>query len=125
MKMEPLLARGKMIDGYATSVVGKEIMTAPLFTMFKKNEKREDIAYSVVRAVINEMVGAACDTASSKDLNCIGVSGGVSYNGPICEMIESEASKRGMKVMHHTRVPNGDGGISVGQAAVALRRLNG
>jgi hydrogenase maturation protein HypF len=124
MKMEPLLARGKKLKGYYTELKGNEIITAPLFTLFDRKEKREDIAYSVVRAVTDEMVNAACDIALSKGLSAIGVSGGVSYNGPICDMIDDEASKRGMKVMHHNRVPNGDGGISIGQAAVALRRFH-
>jgi len=121
MKMEPLLSRGKRIKGYETEMKGREIMTAPLFTLFGKREKREDIAYSVVRAVMDEMVNAACDTALSKGLNAIGVSGGVSYNEPICKMIDEAAKNRGMDVMHHSRIPNGDGGISMGQACIALR----
>lgn len=124
MKTEPLLSRGKMLSGYETSSVGKEILTAPLFTLFDKKDKKEDIAYSVVRSVVNKMVDIACDTALSKGLKEIGVSGGVSYNGPICRMIEDEAEKRGIGVMHHSRLPNGDGGISAGQAAVALRRIS-
>jgi hydrogenase maturation protein HypF len=122
MKLEPLLSRGKMLKGYDTEIEGNEILTAHLFTLFGKNEKREDIAYSVVRSVIEQMVNAACDTAVSKGLNDIGVSGGVSYNGPICEMIDDAAKKKGMDVIHHSRVPNGDGGISTGQALIALRR---
>jgi hydrogenase maturation protein HypF len=124
MKLEFLLSRGKMLKGYDTDIKGREIMTAPLFNLFDRKEKREDIAYSVVRSVIGQMVNIACDTAISKGLNEIGVSGGVSYNGPICEMIDDDASNRGMNVMHHSRVPNGDGGISTGQALIALRRLN-
>jgi hydrogenase maturation protein HypF len=124
MKMEPLLSRGRMIGGCETEIKGKEIMTVPLFAMFKKGERKEDIAYSVVRAAINSMVNAACDTAVSKGLNEIGVTGGVSYNGPICDMIEDEASKRGMSVIQHRRAPNGDGGISLGQAMAGLRRLD-
>jgi hydrogenase maturation protein HypF len=124
MKTEPLLSKGKMIKGYETRIVGKEIITAPLFAALSKREKREDIAYSVVRAVVNSMVNKACDTAISKGLNSIGVTGGVSYSGPICDMIDDEAKKRGVSVMHHSRIPNGDGGISAGQAAIALKRLN-
>jgi len=124
MKLEPLLARGKMISGYDTEIVGKEIMTAPLFNISGSNERREDIAYSVVRSVIRQLVNVACDTASSKGMKAIGVSGGVSYNGPICNMINEEAEERGMTVIRHHNIPNGDGGISAGQAAIALRRLN-
>ncbi|MCL2143651.1 MAG: carbamoyltransferase HypF [Methanomassiliicoccaceae archaeon] len=124
MKTEPLLARGRMLEGYETEIIGSEIITAPLFTLFSGKEKREDIAYSVVRTVVNEMVNTACDAAMSKGLDEIGVSGGVSYNGPICDMIDDEAKKRGMNVMHHSRIPNGDGGISAGQAAIGMRRLS-
>jgi hydrogenase maturation protein HypF len=124
MKTEPFLARGKKIDGYYAETTVNEILTAPLFTLFDKKEKKEDIAYSVVRAVIDEMVNSACDVALSKGLDSIGVTGGVSYSAPICDMIDDEASKRGMKVFHHSRVPNGDGGISIGQAALALRGLH-
>ncbi|MCL2608192.1 MAG: carbamoyltransferase HypF [Methanomassiliicoccaceae archaeon] len=125
MKMESLLSRGKMIKGYGSEIVGKEIMTAPLFTMFSGKEKREDVAYSVIRSVVDKMVEAACDAAESNSLKEIGVTGGVSYNLPICRMIREEAAERNMSVIMHTKVPNGDGGISVGQAIVALRRLNG
>ncbi|MCL1984066.1 MAG: carbamoyltransferase HypF [Methanomassiliicoccaceae archaeon] len=123
MKMEPLLSRGKMLDGFETELKGKEIMTAPLFTMLTKKERKEDAAYSVVRAVTNRMVDAACDAAASRGLKEIGVSGGVSYNGPICRMIDEEAGRYGMNVIHHSKLPNGDGGISAGQASIALRRL--
>ncbi|MDR2866803.1 MAG: carbamoyltransferase HypF [Methanomassiliicoccaceae archaeon] len=123
MKLEPLLARGKMITRFETDIVGKEIMTAPLFALINGKERKEDVAYSIVKAVIGQMVNVACDTASLKGLDEIGVSGGVSYNGPICEMINDEAEKRGIAVMHHSRIPNGDGGISTGQAMIALGRL--
>ncbi|MDR0198195.1 MAG: carbamoyltransferase HypF, partial [Methanomassiliicoccaceae archaeon] len=91
MKTEPFLSRGRKIDGYYADIRGAEILTAPLFTLFDKKEKREDIAYSVVRAVIDEMVNMACDAALSKGSNAIGVTGGVSYSGPICDMIDDEA----------------------------------
>ena len=124
MKLEPLLSKGKMIEGYGTEMIKDEIMTAPLFTLFGSKESKEDIAYSVVRSVICQMVNAAYDAANSKGINEIGVTGGVSYNGPICGMIDEEAERKGIGVMYHRNIPNGDGGISIGQALVALKRLN-
>jgi hydrogenase maturation factor HypF (carbamoyltransferase family) len=38
-------------------------------------------------------------------------------------MTEKIAAKYDKKVFCHDRVPNGDGGISTGQAAIALHRL--
>ena len=123
MKMEPLLARGRLIPGFETEMNNGEILTAHLFADLPKNEKREDIAYSIVRNVIDSMVDSACDCAESKGIGTIGLSGGVSYNRPICKMVENATLGRGLKFMTHDCVPNGDGGISVGQAAIALRSL--
>jgi len=46
------------------------------------------------------------------------LSGGVSYNIPITEMVESQVKKSGLKLIVHNSVPNGDGGICIGQNAV-------
>ncbi len=121
MKMEPLLRRGKPIDGISTETVSGVIRTAHLFADIPGDAKREDIAYSVVKAITDEMVNNACDYAQKKGVDIIGLSGGVSYNGPITKMFIDAVESRGMKPIIHRKVPNGDGGISVGQAAIALR----
>jgi len=121
MKMEPLLSRGKMIGGFETELKGKEIMTAGLFSRIDKKCDRNDTAYAIIRNVVNLMVMTACDAADSAGIRNIGLTGGVSYSAPICSMVEEEVNKRGMNLLVHRRVPNGDGGISVGQAAIALR----
>lgn len=123
MKLEALLARGKMIDGFSAAVKGDEIITTDLFTQMKREQNKNDVAYSMVRSVVNAMVDVACSKASDLGIDHIGLTGGVSYNGPICTMFTEEVSKRGLKALMHTKVPNGDGGISVGQAAIAAKRL--
>ena len=47
------------------------------------------------------------------------VLGGVSYSDPIAKWVEETVNRRGLRFASHTRVPNGDGGISVGQNAIA------
>jgi len=121
MKMEPLLSRGKMIDGFETELRGKEIMTAGLFPRIDRKSDRNDTAYSIIRNVVDVMTMTACDAAESAGINKIGLTGGVSYSAPICSMITEEVNKRGLDLLVHRNVPNGDGGISVGQAAIALR----
>lgn len=120
MKIEPLLAKGKMLPDFETSTKHGEILTAHLFSDIPKNENKCDIAYSVVRSVIDEMVNSACDSGAT---DFIGMTGGVSYNSQICDMVAQAASQRGLKLVVHDRVPNGDGGISVGQTAIALRSI--
>jgi len=120
MKMEPLLSSGKLIPGFETEIKGKEIMTADLFKRMGK-EKKNDIAYSVVNSVISVMIDAACDHAGSFGTKNIGLTGGVSYSRPICQMVVRKVKERGFELLLHNSIPNGDGGISAGQAAIASK----
>jgi len=122
MKMEPLLSTGKLIPGFETELKGKEIMTTELFRRIGKGRK-EDIAYSVVNNVISVMVDVACDQAESFGTKNIGLTGGVSYSRPICDMVSRKIKERGFEPLLHESIPNGDGGISVGQAAIASKVL--
>ena len=123
MKTEPYLSKGKMIGGFETETVGDVIMTAHLFNDMPKGSKA-DIAYSMTKAVIDQMVNVACDNAQSKGIDYIGLTGGVSYNSAICRMVEDSVNDRGLKFIMHDKVPCGDGGISLGQAAIAQRLLD-
>jgi hydrogenase maturation protein HypF len=122
MKMEPLLARGKRVEGFETSVENGEIMTAHLFRDLSRYRK-EDAAYSAVDTVIARMVETAADSASRHGIRKIGLTGGVSYSIPISQIFVKHVTEMGFEPVLHDRVPNGDGGISVGQAAIALKRL--
>ena len=122
MKTEPYLAKGKMIEGFETETVSGVIGTAKMFRDIPKGSK-EDIAYSMTRTVIDEMVNVACDDAMAKGIDVIGLSGGVSYSAPVCKMVEDAVRTRGMRFIMHDKVPCGDGGISVGQAAIAQHLL--
>ncbi len=121
MKLEPLLARGKIIDGFETDTVNGCIRTTHLFHDSK--ERKEDVAYSVVHSIMKELVENARIAAESTGIEHIGLTGGVSYNYPITKMFMELVSSAGLKPVIHRDVPNGDGGVSVGQAAIAIHRL--
>ncbi|AMH94196.1 hydrogenase maturation factor HypF [methanogenic archaeon ISO4-H5] len=123
MKLEPLLARGRLVEGFETETVNGVIRTAHLFRNLKKCPDPADAAYSVVYNILCEMVDQAAADADTNGEDYIGITGGVSYDTPIVYMTEKIAAKYGKKVLCHNRVPNGDGGISTGQAAIALHRL--
>ena len=122
MKMESLLARGKRIDGFETEISNGQIMTAHLFRDLGRY-RREDAAYSAVGCVIEKMVETAADSASKHGIRRIGLTGGVSYSLPISQIFVEHVRELGFEPVLHDRVPNGDGGISVGQAAIALRKI--
>lgn len=121
MKLEPLLARGHLVPGFETYTKNGTVKTAHLFSRLGQCENKADAAYSVVHGILDEMVASAADSASEDGY--IGITGGVSYDVPMIKMAEEIASKHGLKLCCHRNIPNGDGGISTGQVAIALSRL--
>ena len=78
----------------------------------------------MTKTVVDQLVNKACDSALSKGIDHIGLTGGVSYNSAICRMVEDSVSERGLRFIMHDKIPCGDGGISLGQAAIAQRLLD-
>ncbi len=123
MKVEPLLNNGRLIDGYGVRTEDGVVMTAEQFSRIDPDHRKEDVAYSMVRNVMQSLVDIAAERADAEGVEHIGLTGGVSYNGAIARMFEDMViSSRHVPLMHR-EVPNGDGGISVGQAAIALRKV--
>lgn len=122
MKMEPLLRRGSRIDGFETELRNGEVLTAHMFSEIGDQDPC-DIAYTMVDNIIGRLVESAADEASKRGIRTIGLTGGVSYSIPISAMFASHARELGFEAVLHDRVPNGDGGVSVGQAYIALGRI--
>ncbi|MBE6526715.1 MAG: carbamoyltransferase HypF [Thermoplasmata archaeon] len=121
MRMERYLDPSDYED-YSTETRNGVISTAHLFSGLGRMKDPTAEVSGIVRAILSEMVDIACDDAASNGESRIGITGGVSYNVPITLMVRDLAKARGMDVVTHCRIPNGDGGISTGQAAIALRR---
>ena len=120
MKLEPLLARGRLVEGFETETVNGTVMTAHLF--HGTDEKEEDVAYSVVYNIMKELVQSASETADSAGIKYLGLTGGVSYNSTITKMFMDLVSGTDHPFIIHNDVPNGDGGVSIGQAAIAAKK---
>ena len=122
MKLEPLLARGRLVDGFETETRNGVVMTAHLFDRLG-GARPEDAAYSIVYNLMRELVDSAISTADSDGLDAVGLTGGVSYNGVVSRMFKDMVISSDHVPAIHGEVPNGDCGVSVGQAAVALERI--
>lgn len=122
MRLESLLARGRLVDGFETETVGGVVRTAHLFDRIR-GVRKEDAAYSIVYNVMSELVQSSISAADSAGFKYIGITGGVSYNGTIASMFKDMVISSDHLTAIHKEVPNGDCGISVGQAAIALGRL--
>lgn len=80
---------------------------------------RADLAASFVKALVDALADRACDTADEEGIDVVGLTGGVSYSNPMATWAKEAVERRGLRFAGHQRVPNGDGGVSAGQNAVA------
>ena len=122
MKLERLLSNGRLIDGYVPDVSKDTVMTAELFSRIDPKDRREDVAYSMVHGIIGKLTEHACDAADRYGTPYVGITGGVSYNSTISRMFGDMVLTSDHIPLFHSDIPNGDGGISIGQIAIALRR---
>lgn len=130
MKLEKYLAIGENKYSFESKVKGNVVNTVDLFRQLdeqiSKNpseKEKADYVYSFVETVVGSLVDIAADYAESYGVKNIGLSGGVSYNIPITIMVEKYVKKHGLNLLVHNRVPNGDGGISVGQNVIVGNKL--
>jgi hydrogenase maturation protein HypF len=61
---------------------------------------------------------------NESEINEVVLSGGVWKNMALLEKSVNQLQKDGFKVYLHHQVPANDGGIALGQAAIALHKLN-
>lgn len=130
MKLERLLATGRSKFEFDTEVKGTngaEIQTLPLFAQLDSYvgnlnpdaQTKADLAHSFVKTIVWQFVDVSAGKAEEIGVNKLGLTGGVTYNLPIVSMVQDLAKTKGLELVLHNRVPNGDGGISVGQNVVA------
>jgi hydrogenase maturation protein HypF len=125
MRLEIYLSQGKpsLESKFKTDIQGSDPAVIQTLPMFKKldsllclhGQHKADLALSFVSALVKAMVGIAAQGAKDAGTKYIGLTGGVSYNLPIVRIVSEEVKKKGLTLLLHDQVPNGDGGISIGQ----------
>ena len=81
-----------------------------------------DKARSLVAGVTKGLVDIAVEKANELGQKEIGITGGVSYNQVVTSLVKTTAKAKGIEVLVPNELPNGDGCISTGQCAIALRK---
>ncbi|MEJ7844872.1 MAG: carbamoyltransferase HypF, partial [Acidimicrobiales bacterium] len=84
-------------------------------------------APALLAAAFHESIGraaatAAIEVAREHGLATVALTGGVFQNARLSEVVEQALTAAGLEVLVHRIVPPNDGGISIGQAAVAAAR---
>lgn len=128
MVLEPYIRKGSVKHDFTAAVNNGVVNTLGLFDQLaeiasvegKLTEKaKADIARSFTDALLEGLLKAA------NPEDALGFTGGVSYNLAINDILRRKLDERGVKLITHVRVPNGDGGISFGQIAGGGYYLSG
>jgi hydrogenase maturation protein HypF len=87
-------------------------------------ERARGITPAVLAAAFHESIGyaaarAARDVARTRDIDAVVLTGGVFQNVRLGDIVAQELDRSGVTVLVHERVPPNDGGLSIGQAAIA------
>ena len=70
--------------------------------------------------MISEMVG---QLSTQHQINTVALSGGVMQNPSLLKLTRQLLTERGLQVLIHRQIPANDGGLALGQAAIAAARL--
>ena len=102
---------------------GRELDPSPLIAAIARDAAR-GVDRALLAAGFHESFGRAtvalaARVAADYDIDTVVLTGGVFQNALLAEIVESGLTAAGVRVLLHAAVPPNDGGISVGQAAIA------
>jgi hydrogenase maturation protein HypF len=104
-----------------------QIGTKSLFEWLVRDVRKQTNVAEISRKFHNGLalvlVEAAEKIRERTKLNRVCLSGGCFLNALLLETMIAEMKERSFEVFFHTEVPAGDGGISLGQAVIAGRRV--
>ncbi len=72
------------------------------------------------RGLAKAIVGMALRITKDTSINTIALSGGCFQNATLFKLVHQSLKKEGLTVLSHSQYPANDGGISLGQAVIAL-----
>jgi hydrogenase maturation protein HypF len=122
------IADQNVISGYEFKLEAGGIIRAEAVIQRAVEDLLNDVSPPVVSAkfhlaVVHLVAALARQMRDERHLNRVALSGGVFQNRFLLERTCRLLMAEGFEVYTHTRVPTNDGGISLGQAAVANARL--
>ena len=87
-------------------------------------DRAADAPVQPLAAAFHEAIGLAAATvaaevARERGIDAVVLTGGVFQNARLTEVAERALADHGLRVLVHERVPPNDGGLSIGQAAIA------
>ncbi len=125
MRLEGLASRGNPrkseLSIKVNKINGKYILDSSTLIsdiielVLEKNDIPKDIAAAFHIELGKTLANVALKIAKSKNINKIGLTGGVSYNKLFSQQVKDTILKEGYEFLEHNIIPPGDAGISIGQ----------
>jgi hydrogenase maturation protein HypF len=130
MWVEQLARSAAFTESYPFPYIGNELDFRPLLLAVTKDRCRgrdvREIARSFQRGIAQGLSDAVNIIARDYGLDTVVLSGGVFQNELLLQDLNSMLPEESMRVWTNHAVPPNDGGISLGQAALAaFRRFDG
>jgi hydrogenase maturation protein HypF len=137
MELEALAERSSVAApgaGYPFAVTRQngglmELDAAPMWTALLEDLMRPRSAASIAASFhrgladgLTRIICALADALGARRFKTVALSGGVFQNALLFEAVFSQLRDAGFGVLAHARVPSHDGGLSLGQAAIAAAR---
>ena len=111
----------KMVSGQSTICTDK--LWAAILKDLNNNVKHADIAFKFHLSLANLLLSSALQLKHEFHFDTIVLSGGVFNNKLLLELIHGLFGKiDNIRLLTPSQIPSGDGGISLGQAAVCAAR---
>jgi hydrogenase maturation protein HypF len=130
MKLEKYLSMGKPKYSFKPIIKDGVIGTVDLFRQLDEKipknpteKEKADYAHSFVKTITDNLTDIAIEYAENRGIKYVGLSGGVTYNIPITNIVAEKLKKTNLNLIIHNKIPNGDGGISIGQNIVVGNKL--
>ena len=89
-----------------------------------KGESQESLAWAFHAGLAQLIAAGAVRCREVTKIGCCALSGGVFQNTLLLKLCCALLEKENFTILHHHLVPPNDGGIALGQAAVAMYQLN-
>ena len=125
MRLEAAAMRGRAQSLQPQLIDVKGLMRLDTVHLFKQLVEMsegfsvDDIAATAQEALAQGVAAMAMTVAQEHDISAIALSGGVAYNDHIASSIRELCEANGYRFVSNELVPCGDGGVSLGQAAMA------
>jgi hydrogenase maturation protein HypF len=126
MWIEHIARDARETDCYAFPFINGELDFRPLLQSVAadrvKGRSAEGIARAFQRGIAHGVADAVKTLVSTQKIDAIVLSGGVFQNELLLEDLKDELQDTSLQLWTNRAVPANDGGISLGQAAIAALR---